>query len=354
MSILHRLSPEDALRELTDGDLDQRVRAAERLAKAKDASAVEALTAALEDGDSRVRDAVIRALEKVGEPAAASLRTAAAKGHPIVQAGAAEALASIGDLNAIDILTRLLDSGDLRARKQAVRALGRCRIGNRVDDRQANMVRTIAPLMKVLKDDDADLRAYAEQSFTSLRKTLHDEFFGKVFPLTVTYGETLTQLIAAGRYDQVGSRKYDFPVLLSAWESGPYPGEGEARLEMSLVQLGEKTMYNIEKAQEKLAERELRAANLHELLAFAVAYPQTWLFNHICAIGSHTKDRKFPYLWCIPGRGSGVPKELGGTQRFLDLAPFGKGWIGVGYLLAASGSPASSWHPLQGSGVFPT
>src|ERR1035441_7916220 len=97
MSILHRLSPEDALRELTDGDLDQRVRAAERLAKAKDASAVEALTAALEDGDSRVRDAVIRALEKVGEPAAASLRTAAAKGHPIVQAGAAEALASIGD-----------------------------------------------------------------------------------------------------------------------------------------------------------------------------------------------------------------------------------------------------------------
>ena len=336
MSILHRLSPEDALRELTDGDLDQRVRAAERLAKAKDASVVEALTAALEDGESRVRDAVIRALEKVGEPAAASLRTAATKGHPIVQAGAAEALASIGDVNAIDILTRLLDSGELRVRKQAVRALGRYRIGNRLDDQQANMARTIAPLVKVLKDDDADLRACAEQSFITLRKTMHDEFLGKVFPLTVNYGEPLTQLIAASHYERHVSRRYAFPAQLSAWELGPYPGEGEARPEMSLIRLGEKNERNIEKAQERLAERGLRAANVHELLAFAVTYPRPWLFSHICAIGSHTKDRRVPYVWCIPGAGFGLTD----TQRFLETAPFEDSWGACGgyrYLLATSG-----------------
>lgn len=272
MSLLDRSSPEEAMLKLKEGDLRERVRAAKRLAKTGGPSVVEALTAALGDSESRVNQALIEALGQLGKPAADSLRAAAEQEEPSsYRAGVlGETLASIGDPSAVGMLTTVLETGDLPARKQAASALGK-RGGEEA----------VGPLMKALKDDDPDLRACVEQSLGTLRKNTNRPFLGRIFPVSV-------------------------PVDLQG---------GTADLRISLVRFDdEDVMHNLEQAEERLAELGLRAASELELRSFGAAYPDIQVWEHIYAIGSSKADHVVPYLWGIPGAG-GVAEVFGGTQR---------------------------------------
>jgi HEAT repeat protein len=393
MRLFDRSSPEETILKLKEGDLGERVHAAKHLAKTRDASVVEALTAALEDdefvsrrnspvapvreaaehsltklgsvsvdsllvalkrdppdlreraarclgqigdaraidplvaalgdSDSGVRQAVIGALGQIGKPAAESLRAAADGKDPAsYEIGVlAEALASIGDPRAVDILTTLLATGDLSARKQAALALGKCEVKTTLD-----LTPTARPLMNAVKDDDADLRAYAEQALVTFRKT--DPFLGQIFPVTVD--PALFIPFGAGW------------LVRFAGETYPADPPGEtAELEMSLVRFGESSdrsgediMHHLFQAKERLAELGLRAATLPELLSFGAAYPTIQLEHHIYAIGASSVDRHgadvVPYLWGIPAtllsagvEGFGGAKANRSWQRF-DQTPMGE------------------------------
>ena len=119
--------------------------------------AVEPLIAAMEDGNSDVREAAAIALGQIGSPAVEPLIATLEDGNPDVREAAAITLGQIGDVRAIEplILITALKGWplhsirDLEAHEAAAAAL--VRIGSPA----------VEPLITVLKDDEQYVRAAA-------------------------------------------------------------------------------------------------------------------------------------------------------------------------------------------------
>jgi HEAT repeat protein len=102
-----------------------RLKAAQCLGRIGDARAVNSLVEFLDDGDSRFNQALVEALSRIGQPAIVALRAASENQNDRVKASAWDALAAIGDQEALQPLIELLQHGEsIGSRSRAARALG--------------------------------------------------------------------------------------------------------------------------------------------------------------------------------------------------------------------------------------
>ncbi|MFA5129017.1 MAG: hypothetical protein WC445_03585 [Patescibacteria group bacterium] len=101
-----------------------------------------------------------------------------------------------------------------------------------------------------------------------------DETLG-IFKVTVDYGLTLEQMIAAGRYNNSGDdiNELTFPVS----------GEGKVERELVLVPL--RNVVSTDDALVELDRRGLRPAKIEELLAFSASLSWPWTWFSIVALG---------------------------------------------------------------------
>jgi HEAT repeat protein len=144
---------------LKDGDSSMRREAALALGKLGDARAVEPLFAVLNDGDSYVRDTVAKALGILGDARAVEPLIAALNdGDSHVHYAAAAALGELGDARAVEPLLDGIKHGDSNLRLGAARALGK--LGD---------ARAVEPLIAALNDGDRYVREAAEGALKELR-----------------------------------------------------------------------------------------------------------------------------------------------------------------------------------------
>ena len=126
--------------------------------------------------------------------------------------------------------------------------------------------------------------------------------------VTVDYGMSLADMIAAGRYDWTNSdiTAKHFPVK----------GEGKAEVEIQLVHF-DRVMGSDDVIRE-LDKMGLRPAAIEELLAFGAKYPDVQREFPIVALKSVWRSAfGYRYVACLSGDGSG---------RDLHLRWFGFGW----------------------------
>lgn len=132
---------------------------------------------------------------------------------------------------------------------------------------------------------------------------------GQIFKVAVDYGQTLEQMIAAGRYDWVSSgiTPKRFPIS----------GEGGAERELVLVHPNK-----VASTDEVLAELDrhgLRPAKIEEILALGAAHPELQREFPIVELGSSFVDglgsRRFAYL--------GRYVALRGLRLFCDVDGWG-------------------------------
>lgn len=136
--------------------------------------------------------------------------------------------------------------------------------------------------------------------------------------VTVDYGKTLEEMIAAGRYD---TRNNDITA-----ERFPFQGTGQVEVELHLVHLGRDASTDTVLAE--LDRRNLRPATIEELLALGAKYPNLQKQFPFVALGS---------VWQHPGGRRGVAC-LGhwDAGRGLALDWFGLDWNGGCRFLAVS------------------
>lgn len=112
-----------------------------------------------------------------------------------------------------------------------------------------------------------------------LRRRIAELLVGKspidTFPLTVDYGQSLAEMVAAGMYS------YASPDITA--ENFPV-GSGEASVETILVQM-ERTTSD-EEVLAEMGRRGLRPASMVELLAFGAQYPEIQRKFMVAAFGS--------------------------------------------------------------------
>lgn len=129
------------------------------------------------------------------------------------------------------------------------------------------------------------------------------------YPVSINYGLSLEEMIAAGRYDW----KSDDIVT----KHFPVKGEGVANVEIQLVHFDR--VIESEEAIEELDKMGLRPAKIEELLAFGAKYPKVQREFPIVALGSVWRFahglRHVPYL----GRS--------GAGRGLSLGWFEGEWV---------------------------
>lgn len=136
-----------------------RLKSARIIGRIGDASAVASLMPLLKDSERLVRDAAIKAFCAIGKPAADSLIVASKEDNSLMQLGAYEVLAIIGDSRAAEPLINALSNQNIEIKKQAARALGRL-----------SESRVVAPLMACLDEHDQDLKAYAIESLVMIKE----------------------------------------------------------------------------------------------------------------------------------------------------------------------------------------
>ena len=133
----------------------------------------------------------------------------------------------------------------------------------------------------------------------SLRKVLREALapngepvtsVGPTYPVTINYGLTLEEMIAAGRYywknDDITAKHF------------PVKGEGTKEVVTKLIHFN-KYMESDDVLRE-LDQRGLRPATIEELLAFGAKYPELQRQFPIVALGSVWRRlgyRHVPYLW---------------------------------------------------------
>jgi HEAT repeat protein/beta-lactamase regulating signal transducer with metallopeptidase domain len=136
---------------LKDGDPGVRTAAAESLGRIGDPRAVEPLGNLVSDQNLEVRRAAVEALGELEDPRAIPALTRAAKdSNPAVRREAAEALLSLDAPNATEPLLALLSDSDPKVRVMAMEGL------SRQGDRRA-----LGPLSKLVKDPNVEVRALA-------------------------------------------------------------------------------------------------------------------------------------------------------------------------------------------------
>lgn len=142
------------------------------------------------------------------------------------------------------------------------------------------------------------------------------EYLGEAqeqYPITVPYGggETIANLLAAGKYDWTNNDITD--------EHFPQEGSGDKSVVIELKHYG--VALSSKDATARLKEDGLRPANAAEILAFGAAYPDV--------------QREFPVIslgqtWRYPvGRRIVVYLGRSGAGRYARLRWFGDGWNGL-------------------------
>ena len=126
-------------------------------------AAVQTLSLALGDDDSRVRDAALGALSSIGsDEALAAIASASSDSDPQVRAEAATALAAGDSETSAQYLAMALDDPDPRVRMAVVESLADVPFGT-VPSQQA-----VATLTRALKDEDPDVRMSAVDAIEGL------------------------------------------------------------------------------------------------------------------------------------------------------------------------------------------
>ncbi len=121
------------------------------------------------------------------------------------------------------------------------------------------------------------------------------------YKVLVDYGQTLQQMIAAGKYNHVNSN-------ITA-DNFPVTGHGQQEVVVELVHFGREMESEV--VLREFETRGLRAATLPELLAFGIKYPEKQREFPIIALDSVWQNRDgyrlIPELWDVA------------YGRFLDL-----------------------------------
>ncbi|KKU85161.1 MAG: hypothetical protein UY15_C0040G0007 [Parcubacteria group bacterium GW2011_GWA2_47_9] len=139
-------------------------------------------------------------------------------------------------------------------------------------------------------------------------------FIGRIkniFRVVVDCGQTLAQMIAAGKYNRVNSdiTNANFPII----------GSGKKNVAVELVHFNRSIESN--EAIRELDRMGMRPATIEELLAFGAKYPEVQREFPILALGSvwryRSSDRYIPCLYRV------------GSERYLDLGWIGSGWHGI-------------------------
>jgi len=136
------------------------------------------------------------------------------------------------------------------------------------------------------------------------------------YPVTVDYGKTIEEMIAAGRYDwkngDINSK--NFSVM----------GKGTVETKLELVHLNKAA--STKEVETYLEANGLRAATLEELLEFGATYPNIQREFPIVAIGS---------FWVVPDGDRSVPYlDRFGSRRALSLCWGDDDWDDVCRFLA--------------------
>lgn len=135
---------------------------------------------------------------------------------------------------------------------------------------------------------------------------------GKIFPVTADYDLSLTEMIAAGKYDWV-----DGDITADHFSIGG--GLVEVSVGVELVHLNH-VVGSEDVPDDELDRAGFRPASLAELLAFGARYPEEQRKFPIFALGSGWQDcdgcRNVPVLWSRSG------------ERLLGLAWFESRWCG--------------------------
>jgi hypothetical protein len=132
-----------------------------------------------------------------------------------------------------------------------------------------------------------------------------------IFKVTVDYGLTPEQMIAAGRYDSVDG------VITSA--HFPVQGEGKVEREFVLVHFNE--VMTTDEVLSELDRRGLRPAKIEELLALGATRPDLQREFLLEALGSSFKDdigvHSYPCLYGLGvDRGLGLDYDVNGLDEF--------------------------------------
>jgi HEAT repeat protein/beta-lactamase regulating signal transducer with metallopeptidase domain len=150
---------EPLVQALGDPSPDVREHAAQALGQLHDKRAVQPLATAMKDANASVREQAAFALGQLKDPAAVTALTAALKDeNASVREQAAFALGQIRDRSAVPALTTALADVNDSVREQAVFALGQLRDASAIDG-----------LMKALKDAKPDVREQAAFALGQIR-----------------------------------------------------------------------------------------------------------------------------------------------------------------------------------------
>jgi len=129
-----------------------------------------------------------------------------------------------------------------------------------------------------------------------------------IFPVAVNYDLPVEAAIQAGDYQAV------HPAIAS--NNFPPTRRGQAELEIMLVRFDDR--MTSEDVVRKLDEEGLRAAELHEFLAFGAQYPDVQRNFSVVGLGSVWRDRKsYRNVPCLYAASEG---------RHLDLHWWDDGW----------------------------
>ncbi len=143
---------------LFHGNLREKKEAIRELRRLGTPDAVQTLSLALTDEDSRVRDAAFEALSKVGgEEALAAIASASLDSDPWVRSEAANALSSANTESAVAYLQLAFQDPDPRVRMSVIEAL------SDIPSEQA-----IAALSLALQDEDAFVRMHAVEAMEEI------------------------------------------------------------------------------------------------------------------------------------------------------------------------------------------
>ncbi|MDO8240671.1 MAG: hypothetical protein Q7T51_01685 [Candidatus Moranbacteria bacterium] len=132
-----------------------------------------------------------------------------------------------------------------------------------------------------------------------------------VYTITVDYATSVDELVKLGKYDWANDNitQKNFPTTRT----------GKADIEIELIHFDRS--ISSEKALEEMDRMGYRAAEVHELLAFGVKYPDVQREFPVVALGS---------VWQDPdGLRDVACLRRDASDRFLSLRAFGRDWTGA-------------------------
>ncbi len=160
----------ELISQLKDPQVDIRIKAASALGDLRAPQAIEPLIAALDDygetykelGESMIVDQSVRecardALVKIGKPAVGSLILTLGNGNQDVVKLSAQALAQVGDQQAVEPLIEIVKADSVQPKLAAIRALGELKASQAID-----------PLLAALDDNNSMVQDYAMQSLQQI------------------------------------------------------------------------------------------------------------------------------------------------------------------------------------------